>query len=281
MISTPGILLIAVNYQTTQDAKALLECLSSLMASEEVRVVVADNSPDFDPDLAEAADRFDGCEIVRLPHNPGYFEAAAQVMEIVVESGVMPMWVIISNVDLTLEPSGFVERLKELAADESVLCVAPRIVSVMDGRDQNPFLESKPSKAAMYARLVMCRVEWLYRLWAHLNRLRYPVGAAFRRRREARSPEGERTRSIYAPHGSFVILSHLYFERGGTLLNEQALYGEEVLIGERVKRLGGEVLYEPRLVVHHAEHASLSKVSLAKRARLQGDFAAFMIREGY
>jgi len=62
---------------------------------------------------------------------------------------------------------------------------------------------------------------------------------------------------IYAAHGSFLAFHRSYFERGGTLGHGAFLFGEEIFVAETARRLGLAVLFEPRVIVEHAEHSSM------------------------
>jgi len=63
--------------------------------------------------------------------------------------------------------------------------------------------------------------------------------------------------AIYAPHGSFLILSRRFFEAGAVLKNERGIGGEELIVAETCRRLALPVVYEPSLTVLHNEHSTV------------------------
>lgn len=266
-------LFIGVNYNATVDCVNFLASVGA--CGERAQAVVADNSPVLDPKLVEACgDR--GAQLRHYPTNPGYFGAAHAVVESLPEAE-LPDWVIVSNVDVVFEGT-FIGDLLDVVTPElsdETLVLAPRIESVQDGRDQNPFLENKPPRWSVRLRLALCNSYPLYRTWVAVNRLRYRARA---RPHVSASGQG---RAIYAPHGSFIAFTRDFFRRGGRLSHAFPLYGEEILVAEQVRELGGHVRYEPRLEIRHTEHAATSSLGLRKRAHLQSNFTRYMLERYY
>jgi len=71
-----------------------------------------------------------------------------------------------------------------------------------------------------------------------------------------RTSQGMDPTEIYAPHGSFIIFSREYFERGGSLKPGAFLYAEELFVAETCRRLGLKAVYWPVIQVAHDEHVS-------------------------
>jgi GT2 family glycosyltransferase len=188
----------------------------------------------------------------------------------------MPDWVIVSNVDLLITDPQFLQKLTALKGAPRVGAVAPRIVSALTGKNQNPFLRSRPSAIRMHL------YKWLYRSWIALNahdlasavfhRLRSAVGQLTRTTADLGRDSG---RKIYAAHGSFLVLSKEYFRAGGTLDFPCFLFGEEIYLAENLRRLGLDVVYEPSLEVVHQEHKSTKLLKSRKLARFVASSAAY------
>ena len=77
-----------------------------------------------------------------------------------------------------------------------------------------------------------------------------------------------------AGHGAFVVLSHHYFEAGGSLDYKSFLFGEEIFLAESCRDLGLSVLYDDSLTVIHQEHASRDLLKSRQTARLEGESSA-------
>ena len=65
--------------------------------------------------------------------------------------------------------------------------------------------------------------------------------------------------SIYAPHGSFLILSQTFFEHGGVLDDSEFLYAEEISLAETCRQIKLTVSYDPELTVIHDEHRTTGR----------------------
>ena len=122
---------------------------------------------------------------------------------------------------------------------------------------------SRPNLQSVYCRLAEIKAK----IYAAM-----PGGLT--RRRSGKSP-----RKIYAPHGACMIFHRRYFECGGALQYGAFLFGEEVAIAERVKRLGGTVVYEPDFRIIHNEHATTGHCAM--RAEFLAEAMAYLAAEYY
>jgi GT2 family glycosyltransferase len=213
---------------------------------------------------------------LRSDENLGYFGGARRGISKYLEEHPLPDWVIVSNVDLLITDPQFLQKLAALKSAPHVGAVAPRIASGLTGRNQNPFMRSRPSAVRMHL------YKWLYRSWLALNA--HELGsAAFHRMRTALRQVTQTTSDlgrdvsgkIYAPHGSFVVLSKEYFLAGGSLDFPCFLFGEEIYLAENLRRLGLDVIYEPSLEVVHQEHKSTKLLKSRKLARVVASSAAY------
>jgi hypothetical protein len=82
---------------------------------------------------------------------------------------------------------------------------------------------------------------------------------------------------IYAPHGSFLVLTEglvADLPPAGTV---PFLFGEELFLGEICFRRGWRVVYAPEVGVRHEEHATTAALPPRRRFALQGEaFRAFL-----
>lgn len=243
--------MICVKYGADKETERYVDSLRTLQSRKALHVLVVDNTADSTWATSSHSDD----QAVQAPANLGYFGGARYGLSLYRQQNPIPDWVIVSNVDLSIDDPSFLERLAPLASIPNLGAIAPRIQSSLTGVDQNPYLRVRPSARRMHL------YKRLFRSWLILNTYEV-LGTLFRRVRGALS--GRRKGSsqlpsqetIYAPHGSFLILSRNYFDRGGTLDFPEFLFGEEIYIAEHMRRLGLTVIYEPSLHVTHQEHHS-------------------------
>lgn len=264
-------LLICIKYGADKETERYLESIRSVEAQQRLQVLVVDNT--VDGNWASTSSQ-GNCRVVQTHTNLGYFGGARYGLSLYLAENPLPDWVIISNVDLLLEGPRLLERLAQLGSIPDLGAVAPRIRSALTGIDQNPYMRVRPSALRMHM------YKWLFRSWIILN-IYEGLAALFRKIRgginrlypESSHPLSQET--IYAPHGSFLIFSRYYFERGGDLDFPEFLFGEEIYIAENMRRLGLRVAYEPSLRVTHQEHHSTKLLKSRRVAKYLAYSAAY------
>jgi len=269
--SAQTVLLICVKYGSDTETAQYLESLRKLQAQRNLQVLVVDNTVGNEFSEPPTERNF---TLVRAKENLGYFGGARGGLSLYLREHALPDWVVVSNVDLVIADSQFLNKLAALGSRLDLGAVAPSIRSGLTGKDQNPYLRVRPSAAQMHA------YKWLFRSRFVLNTYEL-AAAAFHWARGISgkwraSAHGLRRRlpeSIYAPHGSFLILSKNYFARGGDLEFPGFLFGEEIYIAERMRKLGLEVVYDPSLEVLHDEHKS-TKLYKSRQMAAHAAFAA-------
>lgn len=270
--SAQTVLLICVKYGSGAETTRYVESLRKLHGQQNLNVLVVDNTVDA---ASPAPPAESNLTFVRSEKNLGYFGAARSGLSIYLREHPLPDWVIVSNVDLVIADSQFLDKLAALRARPRLGMVAPSIRSALTGRDQNPFMRTRPSAARMQA------YKWMYRNWLVLNAyelgsiLFHKVRSAIRRPRASTSLREDLGGPIYAPHGAFLIFSRKYFRAGGNLDFPCFLFGEEVYLAETVRKLGLDVVYEPSLAVIHQEHKSTRLVKSRQLARAVASSAAY------
>jgi GT2 family glycosyltransferase len=272
--SAQTVLVICVKYGSDPETEQYLESLRKLQGQRNLQILVVDNTVGVrwsEP----ATER--NLTVIRLEENLGYFGGARSGLSLYLREHRLPDWVIVSNVDLLIADSQFLDKLAALRARPRLGIVAPSIRSALTGRNQNPFIRTRPSAARMHA------YKWMFRSWLVLNVYELATAAFHKLRSASRKRPGASAGSgrhdsggiIYAPHGSFLIFSSEYFRAGGNLDFPCFLFGEEVYLAETLRKLGLDVVYEPSLEVIHQEHKSTSLVKSHKLARAVASSAAY------
>ena len=264
----PRILLIVVDYYSAAQTRALIESALSAATGVELLIRVVDNAeePTGSPSsFYSQVDRSD-IQVLRPRCNLGYFGAARWVLE--QEQDNMPPadWVIISNPDIRFLQVDFFASLASRHANTYPGCVAPRIRSMLNGHEENPFLLRRPS------RLRMAVYRFLFATYPGLllyQALVFPLRMVHGRKRPRLPASG----AIYAAHGSCTILGRAYFEHSGDLRHHSFLYGEEIFLAESCRRLGLQVLFDPELELIHLGHATTGILKTPRLARWEGEAA--------
>ena len=77
--------------------------------------------------------------------------------------------------------------------------------------------------------------------------------------------------SIYAAHGSFLIFTINYFNKGGYIDDGFFLYGEEYSVAGIVENLKGNIIYSPYLIVFNKGKQTVGVKLTKKKYNYQKD----------
>jgi GT2 family glycosyltransferase len=275
------VFLFIVNYNSDV---ALIEYLESIRVAQQVAgpslqlsIQIVDNSVRATNSRAEFTERIKAAgsaEVVFAERNLGYFGAVPLGQARAAE--LAPDIVIVSNADLLLTAEFFVRLAQARTRDFAI--IAPAIITDRGtGFDQNPKVLQRYPKRKLRLLQTVYSAPLLLATYLWLGRLR-------ERRRNARMRSGELPQSvagpIYAAHGAMFI-----FSRPESFLGlppyEPFLYGEELFVAEETRRAGHRSVYEPKIRVLDARHASTGMLGSAARRKLLRKSIEFILRQYY
>lgn len=262
---------VMVNYRNDSETKAFVLCCLKLKGAEQGQFIIANNSAQSQQDSAFQDILSDGkVSVFNCPDNPGYFGAAQRVLENFKSQKYQ--FVILSNTDLEIRSSDFYERLIKGTWAFNVGAIAPSIQSGLSQNESNPLYWERPSKKKIH--FLKTVYSNFYFAWL------YHVASAVKSRL-ARPHEISERLAIYAPHGCFLILTNHYFSRGGDFTHGVKLYGEEIVLAERLRQLDLKAVLWPDLKIFHREKGTeaswFHRVTLSQRTfHFKKEAAAFL-----
>lgn len=222
--------------------RSVVDAAQTPATPTDVTVYIADNTAE---DIKPISTKAEGIRVVVFPFhkNIGYFGAINRMMS---ETDYKSYdFVIISNVDIELDKCSLNKLVSDYGAGNSgrIGWIAPKIYSATERRDRNPKMTARYS----LKKLKMLRFLFNHPVLYHLYRC-----TAYRRKKYQSHEAGE----IYGGHGSFIILTKMYFERCGIINYPVFLFGEEIYLAEQCRQQGLKVVYNPTIAVKDTEHAS-------------------------
>lgn len=271
-----NVLHVAVNYETTEQCDQFVRrYLRTRSLPDRTQLVVVDNSSaDRRSDLARLASAW-GPDVALLlaPSNLGYLGGARYALESprCAKALARVDWLIVSNVDLSYD-HGQLERALAAHDPSAVAAIAPRIVSAADRSELNPFMATRPSPLRMRS------YQLLFRSFAVLVGYSWVSEAIRRATRALRSTARVSPGGIYAPHGSFFILSRRCFGSAAALAHRPFLFGEEIFVAERARNAGLPIVFDPSIRIEHADHASTRHLPKRSLHRFHRDAADWIAR---
>jgi hypothetical protein len=266
---TDDVHFIVINYQTSSALPAYVDSLLS-QDCQSWRMTVVDNSADRQETqrLIATARVSSSVQIRAAPRNLGYFGAANWLVS---QPGFQhATWTVVSNMDIALRDTTFVSRL--LTFDNSAPVLAPSILSLRNGRPQNPYLATRPSARSMRRRRFMLGNPIVAQVANVAGAIK------LRLRPRERAEPNLRRQSVYAPHGSMIVFHRRYFVEGGRLAHPVFLFNEEINVAEQCRRLRLPVTFEPALRVVHETHKSLGLLRSPANLRAMRDAAEYGYR---
>lgn len=198
-------------------------------------------------------------------NNPGYFGAVRRLM--LANDPSTFDYVIISNVDVTVNEDFFV-KLVDYECASDIGWIAPRIWSDLEQRDRNPGVMTRYTKRKLQIHKLFYKfpiLEWLY------------TCTFYRRKKLQQHTAG----TIYAGHGSFIILTHHYLSLCGIIDYPLFLYGEELYLAEYCRLRNLRVEYVPTIQVFDSEHISTGKMSSLTKNRYEYQAVRYILKNFY
>lgn len=270
---------ICVNYRSYPSVEHFLRSMDRVFpGGAELQVILVDNSLKED-EPSGFAEFLAGLGLnvfwVRTYENLGYFGAVNRAMLVAADAIAEANWTIVSNVDMELRDSGFFLYLIQKNADSINGIIAPAIRSLSSGRNLNPQMKYRPSAIRMLFYAIVFSNYWTQNAYNCLSWVKHKVKSAIRL--GLRGVEAEET-EIYAGHGSCLVFSRYFFERGGNFLYPSFLFNEEIFLAEMAIQNGFSVLYAPRLEIYDFEHVGTGHWHNRRIAKWVGDSSRYVYR---
>ncbi len=221
-----------------------LEFIKSLdpFLNENLQLVIINNSKEID--LNNLNNKH--ISVINTEKNLGYFGAVKYGMEqYPIESYD---YIIVCNNDLTIASKDFFKKVDEKLEKWDIIAPSTK---TLNNIEQNPHRQSKPSVLRKIFHKVYFsnyKIAWLLEKTIELKK-----------EQTKNSKKEQNEREIFSPHGAFIIISSIFFKRGGYIDDGYFLYGEEDSIAAQAENLKIEIGYVPELEVRHLESISTGR----------------------
>jgi GT2 family glycosyltransferase len=189
-------------------------------------------------------------QVITPPENLGYLNGAKFGFDFYCQSNPIPGHTILCNTDIAFEDEHFLEKLIREPNNKNVEVIGPSIISTLTFHHQNPMYKE---------RLNMKKIKQLLFIYSYYPiYVIYQLGAYFKRltKKLSHKDDKQTSGSVYAVHGSFLIFTKSFFDKGNTLKFPSFLYAEELFIAEQCLKNNSKIYYNSDLNIFHKEHAT-------------------------
>ena len=246
------ILFITVNYRNTEITENFIQSFENLESKENASIVIIDNdstkeSKDSLKNISKKS-KLD-IRLVFCSNNLYYWGGANYVLKkLNLDIDNFPDWIIICNNDIIFNKIDFIVKLQNIKSNNYAV-LAPSIISTKSKKNQNPHILNPISTLGRlyYSIFFINSVTGLF-----IYKLRTMLNNIFNMHSNKKIIK---PMEIYAPHGSFMIFSKIFFNNGGWIDSNFEMFAEELTTAEIVKRLKMKIFFNPDLEVMHDEHS--------------------------
>ena len=246
------ILFITVNYRNTEITENFIQSFENLDLKENASIVIVDN--DSTKESKESLKNISkksklDIRLVFCSNNLYYWGGANYVLKkLNLDIDNFPDWIIICNNDIIFNKIDLIVKLQNIKSNNYAV-LAPSIISTKSKKNQNPHILNPISTLGrLYYNIFFINSATgliIYKLRTMLNN----IFNMYSNKKIIKPME------IYAPHGSFMIFSKIFFNNGGWIDSNFEMFAEELTTAEIVKRLKMKIFFNPDLEVMHDEHS--------------------------
>ncbi|SFX67881.1 Glycosyltransferase, GT2 family [Pseudomonas sp. NFR02] len=244
---------VCVNYNGSQLTLDFVDSVKRQVRANARCVIVDNASAASDRKILE--DKLGSDPDVKLifsTENLGYFGG----LNLGIASIENPEFVVVGNNDLKFSED-FTKLVLERDYPQDVLVLAPNVTTA-DGYQQNPHSRTKVARGRKFLYDIYFKSYYAARVLTWLSGIKNKISGG--RNNSFDQAPGY----VHMGIGACYVLLPSFFKKFKQLDNKVFLYGEEAILAGQLENGGGKMYYDPDLLVHHMESATLSKLPSRK-----------------
>lgn len=244
---------ICVNFNNSDYTKKLCESLrfqNGFDVDFSVNCSVIDNSTITADsiEMEEYSKKYYWISYNKAPKNLGYFGGLNYGLSLPTSNRYN--FIVICNNDLFFD-ANFCKNLLLNQYKKNTFAICPNVIT-NDGYHQNPHIFKKIKWSRRLQFDIYFSHYYLARLMSFVLKILRPVKMS--------PPQPTAGCEIHMGIGACYVLTTEFLKRFSKLNYPHFLYGEEAYFSDQIHSSGGILWFDPDLIVHHAESATLSKI---------------------
>ena len=200
-------LIITVNYNSHKETINYIKSLSKLDKFNYLDIIIADNSSNMTHynEIFHFVknNAFNNIDLYKMERNLSYFGAARFIIDNKIAKEFRYEFIIVSNNDILVEDNNFVDKIFSNIRKADIL--APKIISLKNQTNQNPFQKSKINLKNKLFHIFYYSSFFVAQIIILVRKLFFNKYIGMN--------SDDKEMPIYAAHGSFLIFSNSFFDK--------------------------------------------------------------------
>lgn len=246
---------VILHYETINDTEQCLKSLEKFLSNKGVSIVVVDNGSKNGKlnNLKEFYKDRKSIIFLRSESNLG-FAKGNNIGFKYAKNHLNPDFIILTNSDTLYKQEDFIDILEKSYDSNKFDVAGPKIISMVDGKNQNPVLKIYNSKKDVQKRLLRFRILMMF---SYLN---CDIILKNYFSKEIIEVSGNQINDDIQLHGACLIFSNNYISRYDGLYDKTFMYGEESILKYIIEKNNMLMTYIDKLVIYHKEGSSTDAI---------------------
>lgn len=255
------IVFVILHYETIDDTKNCIESLMKYTKKNNIEIVVVDNGSKVGKlnDLEDLYKNNKFIKFIRSEINLGFAKGNNIGFEYA-KRNLNPEFIILTNSDTVFEQINFIEKLESLYEEYKFDVAGPKIISLADGKNQNPVMRIYNNVGDVKKRIFKFKILYYLGL-INLDRF---LKSHFSK--EIIEVKKEFDGDIQL-HGACLIFSKNFINTYSGLYDKTFMYGEESILKYIVERDNMKMMYLDEIEMLHKEGSSTDAIYGKGRAK--------------
>lgn len=244
---------VILHYENIRDTKKCIDSLEKYLLDKNVSIVVVDNGS-VKEKCDDLENKYEGKNVflLKLEKNLGFAKGNNKGY-LYAKNVLKSDFIILCNNDLIFRQQNFIEKMLLEYEKDTFDVAGPKIVSLVDGMNQNPVNRELKTMSDVKKRLLKLQILFI------LNYLN--MDAFFQSIFSKKVTEfNSNTREDYQLHGACLIMGPRYIKEFDGLYDKTFMYGEEDILRYQIDKYHLKMKYIGELEVYHKEGASTEKL---------------------
>lgn len=246
---------VILHYETTADTEQCLKSLEKFLKYKGVSIVVVDNGSKKGKlnNLEQEYKDYKSVTFLRSKVNLGFakgnnigFQYAKKYLN--------SDFIILTNSDTVYEQENFIENLEKSYYLTKFDVAGPKIISLADGKNQNPVMKIYNNKRDVQKRLLKFRILMMLSYFNCDVRFKNIFS------KEIVEIDKDRIKGDIQLHGACLIFSKKYIDKYNGLYDKTFMYGEESILKYIVDINCMCMIYIDELEIYHKEGSSTNSI---------------------